>query len=203
MSKSEPKKRRAKAKPISKLDESGLTPQQKMFALEYIKDWNATRAAKEAGYSENTATEQASRLLTNVKIQAFIKEFVDTHGMSAAEVLMRLAEHARGSFLPFLPLDDFMTRGEAPKLDLTTEQARENLHLVKKLKTKTRTSLKEDDEWEEVEVEVTIHDAQSALEKLGRYHKLFTDKTELTGKDGGDIILRVVYADDVESDKKQ
>lgn len=166
---------------------SGLSPQQQVFAFEYVKDWNATRAALVAGYSEKTAYSQGARLLKNVEIQNFISEFVSTHGMSAAEVLMRLADHARGSFVSFLPQDEFMVRGEAPKLNLSTEEARANLHLIKKLKTKTRTSLKEGDEWEEVEVEVTIHDAQAALEKLGRYHKLFTDRAEVTGKNGGPI----------------
>jgi hypothetical protein len=46
----------------------GLTPKQARFCLEYIKDGNGTQAAIRAGYSEKTADQQASRLLTNVKV---------------------------------------------------------------------------------------------------------------------------------------
>jgi hypothetical protein len=47
----------------------GLTPKQAAFVMEYLKDLNATQAAIRAGYSEKTADQQASRLLTNVKVQ--------------------------------------------------------------------------------------------------------------------------------------
>jgi phage terminase small subunit len=46
-----------------------LTPQQEQFCQEYLKDLNAKQAAIRAGYSEKTAPEQASRLLTNVNVQ--------------------------------------------------------------------------------------------------------------------------------------
>lgn len=51
-----------------------LTERQKRFADEYLIDLNATQAAIRAGYSENTAEQAASRLLTFVKIQEYIQE---------------------------------------------------------------------------------------------------------------------------------
>jgi phage terminase small subunit len=45
-----------------------MTPKQQRFVEEYLIDSNATQAAIRAGYSEKTATEQGSRLLTNVKV---------------------------------------------------------------------------------------------------------------------------------------
>ena len=44
------------------------------FCQEYFKDGNATRAAREAGYSEHTAKSQGSRLLTFVDIQRRLDE---------------------------------------------------------------------------------------------------------------------------------
>lgn len=43
-----------------------LTKEQKeiIFVKEYIKDFNGTRAAIEAGYSEKSARSAASRMLT-------------------------------------------------------------------------------------------------------------------------------------------
>ena len=50
--------------------------QYKLFAQEYIKDLNATRAAIAAGYSKRTATMQGSRLLTHDKVKEYIKEYM-------------------------------------------------------------------------------------------------------------------------------
>ncbi len=51
-----------------------LTAKQKRFCEEYVIDNNATQAAIRAGYSENTAKEQASQNLTKLNIQNYISE---------------------------------------------------------------------------------------------------------------------------------
>jgi len=50
-----------------------LSDKQKRFCEEYCLDWNGSKAAIRAGYSEESAKEQASRLLTNDNIQAYIQ----------------------------------------------------------------------------------------------------------------------------------
>lgn len=54
-----------------------LTPQQERFCQEYVIDLNGTQAAIRASYSEKTAQEQSSRLLSNVIIQAYVKKLQD------------------------------------------------------------------------------------------------------------------------------
>lgn len=54
-----------------------LTDKQKLFVKEYLIDLNATQAAIRAGYSEDTAAEQASRLLTKVKIKEEVQKGMD------------------------------------------------------------------------------------------------------------------------------
>lgn len=49
-----------------------LTAKQQRFVQEYLKDQNATQAAIRAGYSEATAKQQGSRLLTNVDVAAAV-----------------------------------------------------------------------------------------------------------------------------------
>ena len=49
-----------------------LTPRQKAFAREFLKDFNGTQAAIRAKFSKHTAAEQAVRLLRNVNVQAEI-----------------------------------------------------------------------------------------------------------------------------------
>ena len=51
-----------------------LTEKQKRFCQEYVIDLNATQAAIRAGYSEDTADVQGSRLLGNVKVSEYISE---------------------------------------------------------------------------------------------------------------------------------
>ncbi|NLB91698.1 MAG: terminase small subunit [Clostridiales bacterium] len=51
-----------------------LTEKQRKFVQEYLIDLNATQAAIRAGYSSKTADSAASRLLGNVKVQAYIQE---------------------------------------------------------------------------------------------------------------------------------
>lgn len=50
-----------------------LTPQQAKFARRWMLDHNGTKAAIEVGYSKDTAAEQASRLLRNVKMKEYIE----------------------------------------------------------------------------------------------------------------------------------
>jgi len=45
-----------------------------VFAQEFVKDLNATQAAVRCGYSEKTAKQQGSRLLTNADISKRIDE---------------------------------------------------------------------------------------------------------------------------------
>ena len=52
---------------------AGLTDKQQRFVEEYLIDLNATQAAIRAGYSEKTAQEQSSRLLSNVMVQEAVQ----------------------------------------------------------------------------------------------------------------------------------
>ena len=70
-----------------------LSPRQKRFAVEYIKDGNGTRAYK-AAYGEssgNVAGSNANRLLKNEKVSAYIKDLQEqvTDELSADAVEVR------------------------------------------------------------------------------------------------------------------
>lgn len=80
-------------------DPKPLTPRQAMFVREYLVDLNSTQAAIRAGYSERTAKQQGSRLLTNDDVQAAIAEAMKARAtavdISAEEVLRMLADEVR------------------------------------------------------------------------------------------------------------
>jgi phage terminase small subunit len=73
-----------------------LSEKHEVFAREYCVDLNATKAAIRAGYSENTAKQQGSRLLTNADIRARIDELqgkrAEKLSLDAEWVLEKLVE---------------------------------------------------------------------------------------------------------------
>lgn len=75
-----------------------LTPRQKRFVEEYLRNGNGTAAAIAAGYSEKTAAGQASRLLKEPAVQEYRmeleKKLFDEMGISDAWIGRRLAEIA-------------------------------------------------------------------------------------------------------------
>lgn len=80
-----------------------LTGKQKRFCQEYLKDLNATAAYIRAGYAVNpdtrTASVNASKLLTNTNIQAYIQQLRD-RAASRSEITLEktLQEIARIAF---------------------------------------------------------------------------------------------------------
>jgi len=113
--------------------------------------------------------------------------------MPANEVLARLADMARGSHRPFIRVSD----DGFVYFDFSDPEAQKNLHLIKKIKTKRERRIEgkgeEAEEWEGEWVEVELHDAQSALVTLAKYHRLLTESIDLNAQGG--ITLTVKYQD--------
>lgn len=59
------------------MKKTDLTPKQRLFVAEYLKDLNATQAAIRAGYSAKTANASGPRLLVNVCIAEAIQFAMD------------------------------------------------------------------------------------------------------------------------------
>jgi hypothetical protein len=93
--------------------------------------------------------------------------------MSADEGLALLTDQARGRIKPFLKIgsDGYVS------FDKSSPEAIENLHLIKRIKVRSRQTHNGQAGDEVAEIE--LHDAQSALSLLGRHHKLFTDQTDM------------------------
>ena len=76
------------------MSEENLTGKQKRFCEEYVLDWNATRAAKAAGYSEETAYSIGSENLRKPELKAYIEEIQQDlqklAGISKLSVLQEL-----------------------------------------------------------------------------------------------------------------
>ena len=71
-----------------------INEKRKVFAAEYVKDWNATQAAIRAGYSMKTAYSQGQRLLKNVEVRAEIDrlsaDIADQNDVEVKEIIVGL-----------------------------------------------------------------------------------------------------------------
>lgn len=94
-----------------------LTHKQRAFVSEYLKDFNASAAARRAGYSPKTAAVIGHENLS--KIARAIKEVLEAHAMSAEEALHRLSAIARGDMNDFIAADGSLDLDKARKLGLT------------------------------------------------------------------------------------
>lgn len=72
-----------------------LTEQQKLFCRELVQDENQTQAAIRAGYSERSAAQQGSRLVTYANIQKYLAELREERNsrldLTGDDVLSRIA----------------------------------------------------------------------------------------------------------------
>jgi phage terminase small subunit len=154
----------------------GLTDKQKAFVEKYLVCFNATQAALEAGYSEKTARQQGSRLLSNVDISEKIQQRLDDLKMSADEALLILANQARASIGDYFFTDKY---GTVP-INLQ-DIPKEKLKAVKEIKV---TSVPGG-----IEYQLKLYDAQSAAKEIIRLHRL----------DGGqsteNLEFKLVYPD--------
>ena len=132
----------------------------KKFVEEYLRSWNATEAAKKAGYSERTAYSQGPRLLKNVEVELEIQRRLKEMEMQTDEVLVRLTEQARNLGASYLTTTFW-------HIDLARLIQDGKQHLIKKLDYDSRSN-----------IIVEFYDAQHALELIGKHHKLFQTDLE-------------------------
>jgi phage terminase small subunit len=97
-----------------------MTPKQRRFVAEYLKDLNATQAAIRAGYSAATASSQGERLLRNVEIADAVTQ-KETKHLAKLEITADrvLEEIARVAF--FDPRRLFDADGNVRPIDQLTE----------------------------------------------------------------------------------
>ena len=165
---------------MSAKGKSGPRQRRTRFIKEYLLDHNATRAAIAAGYSEKTAGSQGNRLLKNADVaKAIDLENEKLNAKLDISVERVAAEYARlaffdprkffrddGSLKPISELDEDSARAiagmDVNELFEGNGEDRSQVGYCKKVK---------------------LADKVRALEGLGRYLKMFTDKLELNAND--------------------
>lgn len=144
-----------------------LSNKQRAFVAHYVTHWNASAAARAAGYSAKTAGAIGHENLKKPEIAAAIQQRLDELTMRADEVLVRLTAHARASLADVLRLPDVETADADARaawaIDLVKAQQTGAIHAIKTIKHGQYGDT------------IELHDPLRPLELLGKYHKLFGD----------------------------
>lgn len=138
-----------------------------LFAREYLIDLNATQAAIRAGYSPKTAKQQALRLINRPDVQEYIqqamKEREERTNISADYVLTTIYE--------------------------TVERCRQSYPVLDKKGNQVYVETQEGNM-----LPAYVFDSKGVLkgcELLGKHLRLFVDRTEHTGANGGPIVVKL------------
>lgn len=172
-----------------------LTPMQQAFVLHYVGTLNATQAAKDAGYSADTAKSIASENLSKPAIRkaidAHLKAKFDTIGITAERVLTELARIAFGNLRDVAEWD-----GDTVTLKNSDDLSEDAAAFLKNISISKSEHSGKDDDGSSSSLSFGTHDKVKALETLAKYHKLLTNKHEHTGKITFEDLLEASHEDD-------
>ncbi|WP_163869564.1 terminase small subunit [Myxococcus eversor] len=157
-----------------------LTPKQRAFVREYLKDSCAAQAAIRAGYSAKTADSAGSRLLRNVKVQAALEEMEAALAEAVGdEVTVEVAEVIRE--LRYLAFSDIgQGVGELGGVRNLKDMPEGFRRAISSIEVEELFEGKgEEREQVGIVTKVKLWPKDKALELLGRFLKMFTDKVDL------------------------
>lgn len=150
----------------------GLTNRQRRFVDFYLQSWNASDAARRAGYKGDANT-VGPRLLANVGVQTQIKQRMKENAMETDEIVQRLGEQARFNLVDLLieikkPIYD--RDGELVEekqvFELDWEKAKRYGHMIKSI-AHTRDGVK-----------IEAYDGQTALIHIGKALGILKENVE-------------------------
>lgn len=156
-----------------------LTDKMERFCQEYIIDLDGTKSAIRAGYSKRSASHIAFQLLKKPLVVERIKALKQAQFKRIEVTADRVIEQ-----LGTVAFSDLRSVFDGTRLMAPNEWSDEAAALVAGLEVSTVS--RGEGEVEYV-AKIRSADRLKALELLGRHFKLFTDKVENTGKDGGPI----------------
>lgn len=157
--------------------ERPITARERRFADAYLELWRADLAAEQAGYKNFKRA--GYKLLHREQVQEYIRQKMEEMGLPAREVVARLAQQARanvGDFIAVINTVDEKTGESIRKIEVDWDAIKERGYLVKRLAFTSKGF-----------PVLELHDAQKALELIGKTHGIFRDITEVTGAGGGPL----------------
>lgn len=137
-----------------------LTDKQEKFCQEFVVDCCAAAAARRAGYSEDTAKQQASRLLTNPAIKVRISQLKQEQAKLYQQRIEINADYLKSKIQPISEsnMADFARIEDGRLIVTDTDQLpREMWELVSEIQ-ETKFGIK-----------VKFHDKNKAIDMLNRH----------------------------------
>jgi phage terminase small subunit len=162
-----------------------VNDQQRRFVAEYIVDFNATQAAIRAGYSEKTARQIGSFLLTKVDVKAAVQaamvDFAEEKAVLKSRVVKELASIA------FSNITDLYHKADGTDLVLADlkQLDRKKTTVIKELKIKRSSFSGDKGDSSTEEVTVKLYSKEKALELLGRHVGIVPEPTATGFGTGG------------------
>lgn len=160
---------------------SKLTAKQQLFCSEYLKDLNATEAAKRAGYSPKTAYSIGHENLKKPEIAAEISarrdELLESNQVDTANVISEISKIAFANMLDYIRV----TSAGDPYIDLS-QLTRAQAAAIAEVTTEDFIVGRGDDARDVRKVRIKLVSKADALEKLCKYLRLFVQDHNVTGE---------------------
>lgn len=164
---------------------SKLTIKQQAFADEYIITGNKYQSAIKAGYSENYAKGNVSKLLENERVKKYIEDRLEEIQSEKIASQKEVLEHLTR-----------VMRREEQEYQVVTLRTKQEKWLPDGQGTMRKQTV-ETEEAEVVPMPTRVSDTNKAAELLGKSYTLFTDKVDLQT---GDIVIKVGEWDEDETE---
>lgn len=160
-----------------------LTEKQRQFVAEYLIDLNATQAAIRAGYSTNRADAMGHENLRKPEISQAVQAAMLARSERTEVTADRvLAEYAKLAFLD--PRRFYDASGgliPVPLLPADVAAALSSMEV-----TVERSNGEDGPTFADVK-KIKFADKKGALDSVARHLGMFTDKTEVSGPNGGPV----------------
>lgn len=176
----QPTRARRGAQRTSKLNSKRLA-----FCREYMIDHNAARAAIRAGYSAATARQIGHELLTFPNVAEEVRRLEalswKKYDISVDRIAAELAKIAFSNAQDYVRIVD----GE-PVVDFS-DVPRDKMAAITEMTVEDFTDGRGDDARDVRRVKFKMADKRAALVDLGKFKRMFVERTEHTGADGKPI----------------
>lgn len=144
----------------SELDE--LSPKELTFVHAYLSNnFNASKGALAAGYSQSNKYVAGHHLLRKPKIRSYIDNYLKSESIEKLELIKRLSDVARNIASEYINPDG--------TVDLQAIKDNGLMHLVKSVR-----------KGKGGKIYVTFYDSQKAQDTLAKIHKLVSDGMNVT-----------------------
>ena len=168
--------KKEKQKPQETKNKCGLTEKERLFCAFYAGNgFNASKAARDAGYSEKTSKEIGCNLLTKINIRAEIErlkqnfeEQVNALGITKIGILLKHWEIANSSIAhlhnTWIELKEFEKLTDEQKAIIKEIDTKTEIRQIPSFDSENMTQQMVEVKW----VRVSLYDKQKALDSIAK-----------------------------------